>query len=147
MKAVVECFFEVNGLSCLNFKRICTDGAPEMVGANGGFVTLVKNKWKWGKNTLDFIYHTKVQWFSRGKCLFWLNELKGEVETCFLENENNFHVEFRNTEFDIKLAYLADVFDHLNEMNVCLQGCDVIVRGVQEKLASFLLECMFGRHE
>ena len=45
IKAVVECFFKANGLSWLNFKHICTVGAPAMVGAKGGFVTLVKNEW------------------------------------------------------------------------------------------------------
>ena len=44
-------------------------------------------------------------------------------------------MEFCNTEFIIKLAYLADVFRHLNEMNVCLQGRDVTVSDVQDKLA------------
>ena len=45
IKAVVECFFEANRLSWLNFKQICTDSAPAMVGAKGEFVTLIKNKW------------------------------------------------------------------------------------------------------
>ena len=45
IKTVVKCFFEANGLSWLNFKHICTDSAPAMVGAKRGFVTLVKNKW------------------------------------------------------------------------------------------------------
>lgn len=45
IKAAVECFFEANGLSWINFKHICTDGAPAMVWAKGGFVTLVKNEW------------------------------------------------------------------------------------------------------
>ena len=38
-------FFEANGLSWLNFKHICTDGDPAMVGAKGGFVTIVKSEW------------------------------------------------------------------------------------------------------
>ena len=45
IKAVVECFFETNGLSWLNFKHVCTDGGPAMVGAKGRFVSLVKNEW------------------------------------------------------------------------------------------------------
>ena len=62
--------------------------------------------------------------------------MKGEAETFLLENKNNFHMEFCNTEFIIiKLAYLADVFGHLNKINVCLQGRDVIVSDVQDKLA------------
>ena len=44
-------------------------------------------------------------------------------------------MEFRNTEFVIKLAYLADVFGHLNKMNVFLQGRDLTVSDVQDKLA------------
>ena len=190
IKAVVECFIEANGLSWLNVKHIYTDGAPAMVGAKGGFVTLVKNKWphvtsshcslqryslatktlptplmevmevavkvinfiraraknhqlfqilakEMGPKHLGLLYHTKVRWLSRGKWL-WLSPLyalKGEVKTFLLENENNFHVEFRNIEFVVKLAYLAHVFGHLNEMNVCLQGRDVTVSDVQDKLA------------
>ena len=32
-------------LSWQNFKHICTDGAPAMIGIKSGFVTLVKNEW------------------------------------------------------------------------------------------------------
>ena len=39
IKAVVECFFKANGLSWLNFKHICTDGAPAMIDAKGGWMT------------------------------------------------------------------------------------------------------------
>ena len=45
LKAIVDSFFEVNGLSWQNFKHIYTDGAPAMIGVKGGFVTLVKNEW------------------------------------------------------------------------------------------------------
>ena len=33
------------------------------------------------------------------------------------------------------LAYLADAFGHLNDMNLSLQGRDMIVSDVKEKLA------------
>ena len=33
------------------------------------------------------------------------------------------------------LAYQADVFGHLNDLNLTLQGLDVTVRGVKDKLA------------
>ena len=45
IKAAVDSFFEPNELSWQNFKHICTDGAPAMIGAREGFVTLVKNEW------------------------------------------------------------------------------------------------------
>ena len=34
------------------------------------------------------------------------------------------------------LAYLADVFDHLSDMNLSLQGRDVTVRDVKETLGA-----------
>ena len=33
------------------------------------------------------------------------------------------------------LAYLADIFDHLNDMTMSLQGRDVTVSDVEDKLA------------
>ena len=45
IKAIVDSFFEANDLSWLNFKHICTDGAPAMRGAKAGFVALVKKDW------------------------------------------------------------------------------------------------------
>ena len=44
-KDLVDSFFEANELSWQNFKHICTEGVPTMIGIKSGFVTLVKNKW------------------------------------------------------------------------------------------------------
>ena len=41
----VDSFFKINQLSWHNFKHICIDGAPAMIGVKSGFVTLMKNKW------------------------------------------------------------------------------------------------------
>ena len=48
VKVLVDSFFEANKISSQNFKHICTDGAPAMIGVKSGFVTLVKNKWPHG---------------------------------------------------------------------------------------------------
>ena len=45
VKALVDYFFGVNKLSWQNFKHICTDGAPAMIGIKLCFVTLVKNEY------------------------------------------------------------------------------------------------------
>ena len=45
IKVIVDSFLETNELSWQNFKHICTDDAPAMIGIRGGFVTLVKNEW------------------------------------------------------------------------------------------------------
>ena len=44
VKALVDSFFEASELSWQNFKHVCTDGAPGMIGIKSGFATL-KNKW------------------------------------------------------------------------------------------------------
>ena len=54
-----------------------------------------------------------------------LYKLKSEIEIFLRESKNNFHVQFYNEEFVVILAYLADIFGHLNDMNLFLQGRDV----------------------
>ena len=81
------------------------------------------------------LLYTKVRWLSRGRCLHRLYELRNEIEVFLQEKEANFQVQFRNEEFIIILAYLADVFGHFNQMNLSLQGCDVAVSDVKDKLA------------
>ena len=49
-------------------------------------------------------------------------ELKNEVEIFLRENKNNLHVQFHNKEFVVILAYLDNVFGHLNGMNLFLQN-------------------------
>ena len=189
VKALAKSYFDVNELSWQNFKRICTDGAPAMIGAKSGFVTLVKNKWphvtsshsslhqyilasktlplqvhlmevmdvavkvinfirsrannyrlfhsakEMDAQHVGLLFYAKVRWLSRDKCLFRLYDLKNEIEIFLRENKNNPHVQFHNKEFVVMLAYLADVFGHLNDMNLSLQGRDVTVSDVKDKLA------------
>ena len=49
-------------------------------------------------------------------------------------NKNNFRALFHKEEFVLMLAYLADVFGYLNDMNLSLQGRDVTVNDVKDKL-------------
>ena len=84
---------------------------------------------------VGLLFYAKVRWLSRGKCLSRLYELQNEVEIFLRENKNSFHVQFHIKEFVVMLAYLADVFGHLNDMNLSLQGSDVTLSDVKDKLA------------
>ena len=84
---------------------------------------------------MGLLLYTKFRWPSRGKCLSRLYELKNEVEIFLGEDKNNFDVRFRKVEFVVMLANLADVFGHLNDINLSLQGCDVTVSDIKDKLA------------
>uniref|UniRef100_UPI00358F567B protein FAM200C-like n=1 Tax=Myxine glutinosa TaxID=7769 RepID=UPI00358F567B len=142
IKAIVDSFFEADGL----------DSSASFAGSHGRLDVTVKvinficAKAKnhrlfqllaneIGAEHVGLLFHTKVRWLSRGKCLSRLYELRVEVEIFLRDNENNLHVHFDNEEFIMMLAYLADIFGRLNEMNQSLQGRDMTVSDVQDKFA------------
>ena len=88
-----------------------------------------------GTQFVRLLFYAKVCWLLRGKRHSRLYKLKYEVEIFLRENKNNLHTQFHNEEFVVMLAYLADVFGHLNDMNLPLQDCDVTISDVKDKLA------------
>ena len=77
------------------------------------------------------LFYTEVRWLSRGKCLYRLYELKNKVEIFLQGNKNNHHVQFHNEEFDVMLAYLANVLGNLNDMNLSLQDRNATVSDIK----------------
>ena len=61
-----------------------------------------------------------VLWLSRGRVFTRVPELKMEIITFLREEENKLCGEFEIHNFTASLAYLADVFSHLNDMNISL---------------------------
>jgi hypothetical protein len=75
------------------------------------------------------LYNTEVRWLSRGqvsKCLF---ELTAEVSLFLKENENPFLEHFGRKDFIHGLAYLADIFNHMNETHLSIQCPEVTIMG------------------
>ncbi|QQP31356.1 Uncharacterized protein FKW44_024932 [Caligus rogercresseyi] len=66
-----------------------------------------------------------------GKVLARVFEMHTEMET----RGDHRHENYKNSEFLMKLAYLADIFGTLNEVNVTLQGLEASVSDVKDKLA------------
>ena len=91
-----------------------------------------------GSAHTSLLYHTQVRWLSRGKCLTRVFEMHTEVEIFLREMEtrgHHRHENYKNPEFLMKLAYLADIFGTLNEVSITLQGRDASVSDVKDKLA------------
>lgn len=84
------------------------------------------------------LYHTEVRWLSRGRILSRLVELRVELAIFLREKESDLADKFDCPNFIHYLAYLADIFTILNELNTSLQGPAVTVMDATERLQAFL---------
>jgi hypothetical protein len=64
-------------------------------------------------------------------------ELRTEIAMFLREKENKLCEELEIQGFIVSLAYLADIFSHLNDLNISLQGSEVTVLDANEKIAAF----------
>ncbi|CAH2015407.1 unnamed protein product [Acanthoscelides obtectus] len=130
---------------------LCTDGAPAMIGVRSGLAKKLKKNplmtldsairiVNYIKSSalnsrlfyfcvdLDsdhkvLVFHTEIRWLSKGNMLARLYELKEDV-ILFLEfrEKHDFLTMFKDDTFQWRLAYLTDIFDSLNELNLKHQG-------------------------
>ncbi len=99
MKVVVSCI-KANGLKHRQFQAFLA----ELESAHG-----------------DVLYHTKVRWLSRGRVLRHFYKLLPEINA-FLLTKGKTVPELIDTEWKWDLAFLTDVTEMLNGLNLQLQG-------------------------
>ena len=71
------------------------------------------------------LFCTKVPWFSKCNVVILVFELTKELKL-FIKEDKKIEDKFSNNCFLQQLAYLADVFEHLNILNLKLQGPEMI---------------------
>ena len=74
-------------------------------------------------NHENLLFHTNVRWLSKGNMLARVYGLKDEV-SIFLESQwkQDLLLPFQSHEFQLKMAYLVDIFEALSCLNLLLQG-------------------------
>jgi hypothetical protein len=77
-----------------------------------------------GSDNISLLLHTEIRWLSRGKSRSRLFELHDELRTFLISHNYEYATLLSDESWVAKLAYLSDIFSHLNEVNIKLQGKD-----------------------
>ena len=70
----------------------------------------------------QLLYYTKVRWLSRGNLVARVFELRDEIKIFLETAKPELAVHFENVKFLSCLAYLVDIFEVLNQLNLKMQG-------------------------
>ncbi|XP_076043697.1 zinc finger BED domain-containing protein 5-like [Oratosquilla oratoria] len=85
------------------------------------------------------LFHTNVRWLSKGNMLGRLYELREEVEI-FLDSQQkvDLYDKFQSEGFHATLAYLVDIFEALNAVNLKLQGKNTNILVHHDTIRTFM---------
>jgi hypothetical protein len=74
------------------------------------------------KYHVTLFQHTEVRWLSRGKVLLRVFEMRKKLQLFFKDNsKESFSSILEDTKWLLKLAYVADIYQHLNTLNTSIQ--------------------------
>ncbi len=90
------------------------------------------------KDYVTLLLHAEARWLSRGKVLTRVFELRQELLLFFKENNRASFCEcLESTNWQMKLAYLADIYQHLHNLNTSMQGMNENILTSTDKLLTF----------
>ena len=84
-----------------------------------------------------FFLHTEVRWIPRGKSLNRAFKLRQPLKRFLLQTNSDLSNKFSDEKWVLKLVYLCDIFNQLNELNLSLQGKMTTSFTLADKVAAF----------
>ena len=91
-----------------------------------------------GSDHKCLLFYTEVRWLSRENMTRRVFELRNELLEFFEQRNHNFKQNLGNAEFLSRLAYLSDIFDTLNHMNMFFQGPNSTTADFVSKLEAYV---------
>ena len=91
-----------------------------------------------GSDYEKLLLHSEIRWLSRGLALKRLMELKNEVMLFLSEKNPDYSNLFYDDHWILKLSYLSDIFEKLNELNMSLQGENTHIFVLNGKIQAFI---------
>ena len=83
-------------------------------------------------------YYTPIQWLSKGNVMRRVIELREKLKAfCLLKGKIEYHAWLDNKQWVISLAYLCDIFEQLNKLNLQMQGKNTNVIKFVDALKAF----------
>ncbi|XP_075034451.1 zinc finger BED domain-containing protein 5-like [Mixophyes fleayi] len=89
-----------------------------------------------GSEHTSLLYYCSSRWLSRGNVLSRVFELRQELYS-YLEEVHKCANNYLDTDLLCKLAYLCDLFDKVNALNLSLQGSNTHILRLSEKVSAF----------
>jgi hypothetical protein len=94
----------------------------------------------------DVIYWSNIRWLSRGKVLRRFFDLKEEI-VLFLSDKSTNIEELNDSNFIFDLAFLVDLTQYLNDLNIKLQGRDQLITALYSHIKAFEVKLKLWEHQ
>lgn len=91
-----------------------------------------------GSEYESLLLHMEVRWLSRGKVLQRIFSLRDELRMFLLDYGSSLAHFFTDAKWLTDLAYLSDIFDRLNTLNLSLQGPNSNLLTMSDKIVGFV---------